>query len=166
MGAPIALVWPGVFAEVPLLNCECLSGCRLKKRDKEDISLHIPWCWCNSQFALSLVSLNRSWHHCFNILFPNFSVWCYKFPPNYYYSSISGISIFLFHLHSVKKKNLLIPILIFPVENGEEKGSLPCCSPWSCKELDMTEWLNNNNIFPLIHMWCSFRCVVFIFQTL
>ena len=104
MGAPIALVWPGVFAEVPLLNCECLSGCRLKKRDKEDISLHIPWCWCNSQFALSLVSLNRSWHHCFNILFPNFSVWCYKFPPNYYYSSISGISIFLFHLHSVKKK--------------------------------------------------------------
>ena len=42
MGAPIALVWPRVFAEVPLLNCECLSGCRLKKRDKEDISLHIP----------------------------------------------------------------------------------------------------------------------------
>ena len=41
---PIALVWPGVFAEVPLLNCECLIGCRFKKRDKEDISLHIPRC--------------------------------------------------------------------------------------------------------------------------
>ena len=24
MGTPIALVWPGVFAEVPLLNCELL----------------------------------------------------------------------------------------------------------------------------------------------
>ena len=25
------------------------------------------------------------------------------------------------------------------------KGSLPCCSPWSYKESDMAEWLNNNN---------------------
>ena len=24
------------------------------------------------------------------------------------------------------------------------KGSLPCCSPWGCKELDTTEQLNNN----------------------
>ena len=24
----------------------------------------------------------------------------------------------------------------------EWKGSLACCSPWGCKELDMTEWLN------------------------
>ena len=28
--------------------------------------------------------------------------------------------------------------------DGEGQGSLACCSPWSCKELDMTEQLNNN----------------------
>ena len=27
----------------------------------------------------------------------------------------------------------------------EGQGSLACCSPWGCKELDMTERLNNNN---------------------
>ena len=25
---------------------------------------------------------------------------------------------------------------------GDGEGSLSCCSPWGCKELDMTEWLN------------------------
>ena len=29
--------------------------------------------------------------------------------------------------------------------NGEGQESLACCSPWGCKESDMTEWLNNNN---------------------
>ena len=24
----------------------------------------------------------------------------------------------------------------------DRQGSLACCSPWGCKELDMTEWLN------------------------
>ena len=28
--------------------------------------------------------------------------------------------------------------------DGEGQGSLACCSPWGCKELDMTEQLNNN----------------------
>ena len=28
--------------------------------------------------------------------------------------------------------------------DGEGQGSLVCCSPWSCKESDMTEQLNNN----------------------
>ena len=27
--------------------------------------------------------------------------------------------------------------------DGEGQGSLVCCSPWGCKELDMTEQLNN-----------------------
>ena len=27
----------------------------------------------------------------------------------------------------------------------EGQGSLVCCSPWGCKELDLTEELNNNN---------------------
>ena len=25
---------------------------------------------------------------------------------------------------------------------GDGQGNLECCSPWGCKELDMTEWLN------------------------
>ena len=29
--------------------------------------------------------------------------------------------------------------------DGEGQGSLACCSPWGCKELDMTEQLNNND---------------------
>ena len=29
-------------------------------------------------------------------------------------------------------------------ENGEGQGSLACCSPWGCKESDMTEQLNDN----------------------
>ena len=28
--------------------------------------------------------------------------------------------------------------------DGEGQGSLACCSPWSCKESDMTERLNNS----------------------
>ena len=27
------------------------------------------------------------------------------------------------------------------------QGSLACCSPWGCKELDTTEQLNDNNVF-------------------
>ena len=34
--------------------------------------------------------------------------------------------------------------------NGEGQESLACCSPWGCKESDMTEKLNkNNNILHL-----------------
>ena len=29
--------------------------------------------------------------------------------------------------------------------DGEGQGSLACCSPWGCKELDTTERLNNRN---------------------
>ena len=29
--------------------------------------------------------------------------------------------------------------------DGEGQGSLACCSPWGCKELDMTGQLNNGN---------------------
>ena len=31
------------------------------------------------------------------------------------------------------------------LEDGEEHGSLVCCSPWGRKESDMTEQLNNKN---------------------
>ena len=30
--------------------------------------------------------------------------------------------------------------------DGDGQGSLACCSPWGCKESDMTEWLNNNKL--------------------
>ena len=38
--------------------------------------------------------------------------------------------------------------------NSEGQGSLVCCSPWRCKESDMTEWLNNNNKLGS-HLWCK-----------
>ena len=30
--------------------------------------------------------------------------------------------------------------------DGEDQGSLACCSPWGHKELDMTEELNNSKV--------------------
>ena len=32
-----------------------------------------------------------------------------------------------------------------PLGDSERQGSLKCCSPWGCKESDMTSWLNNSN---------------------
>ena len=29
--------------------------------------------------------------------------------------------------------------------DGDGQGSLVCCSPWGCKDLNMTEKLKNNN---------------------
>ena len=43
--------------------------------------------------------------------------------------------------------------------NGEGQGGLACCSPWGCKELDTTEWLNNNNN---IFLHCVSK-VIFLF---
>ena len=44
---------------------------------------------------------------------------------------------------------------------GDGQGGLVCCSPWGCKRLDMTEWLNStqlrvylsfkNKLGPLFH---------------
>ena len=39
--------------------------------------------------------------------------------------------------------------------DSEGQGNLACCSPWSCKEMDRTEWLNNNLIIK------SFKSRVF-----
>ena len=30
--------------------------------------------------------------------------------------------------------------------DGGGQGSLACCSPWGCKESDMTWWLNNTTV--------------------
>ena len=34
--------------------------------------------------------------------------------------------------------------------DSEGQGSLACCSPWSHKQLDMTERLNNNNVYMTV----------------
>ena len=38
---------------------------------------------------------------------------------------------------------------------GNGQGSLACCSPWGCKESDMTEWLKWMNCNPLLVGFCS-----------
>ena len=40
--------------------------------------------------------------------------------------------------------------------DGEGQGSLACCSPWGCKELDTTENLNNNNIYKYRNIYLHF----------
>ena len=45
--------------------------------------------------------------------------------------------------------------------DGEEQGSLACCSPWGHKERGMTEQLNSNMLWtgsgvknpPAVHFW-------------
>ena len=37
--------------------------------------------------------------------------------------------------------------------DGEGLGSLACCSPWGCKELDMTEQLSNNKTKPYLSVF-------------
>ena len=37
---------------------------------------------------------------------------------------------------------------------SDGQGSLVCCSPWGCKELDMTEQLNNKS-FPKIYAFMA-----------
>ena len=37
--------------------------------------------------------------------------------------------------------------------DGEGQGSLVCCSPWSCKESDTTQRLNNKNLGTRYHTW-------------
>ena len=36
--------------------------------------------------------------------------------------------------------------------NGERQGRLVCCSPWGCKDSDMTEQLKNNNTFVTLFL--------------
>ena len=44
----------------------------------------------------------------------------------------------------------------------EQQGILVCCCLWSHKELDRTEWLNNNNCYQIVWYWygCSVTSVV------
>ena len=40
--------------------------------------------------------------------------------------------------------------------DSEGQGSLICCSPWSCKDLDITEQLNSNS--DLFSVDCKCEC--------
>ena len=44
--------------------------------------------------------------------------------------------------------------------DGEGQGSLACCSPRSCKVLDTTEWLNNNNKREVDNWWKTLQPIV------
>ena len=35
----------------------------------------------------------------------------------------------------------------------KDREAFPCCSPWGCKESDVTQWLNNNN--KILLKWCN-----------
>ena len=35
------------------------------------------------------------------------------------------------------------------LRDSKGQGSLVCCSPWGCKQLDTTWWLNNNSVYLL-----------------
>ena len=37
--------------------------------------------------------------------------------------------------------------------DGESQGSVACCSPWGCKELDTAEWLNNKSSSVVLAWW-------------
>ena len=42
--------------------------------------------------------------------------------------------------------------------DGEGQESLVCCSPWSAKESDMTEQLNNNKCVETLPHFCVYKC--------
>ena len=42
--------------------------------------------------------------------------------------------------------------------DSEGQGSLACCSPWGCKELDMIEWLNWTDEFSSCGLCIFFDC--------
>ena len=40
---------------------------------------------------------------------------------------------------------IILSTVVLLIKHREGQWSLACCSPWGCKELDMTEWLDNTN---------------------
>ena len=43
------------------------------------------------------------------------------------------------------------------------QGGLACCSPWGCKELGMTEWLNWTELILFQKNFCSLRAIWCLF---
>ena len=52
---------------------------------------------------------------------------------------------------------------------GDGQGSLVCCSPWSCRELDTSQWLTDlftdpaSNMVTCFSFIAWFSCVCFVF---
>ena len=46
--------------------------------------------------------------------------------------------------------------------DSEEQGSLACCSPWGCKELDRTEQLQNNILYSQIRRLNTVKMPMFL----
>ena len=44
-------------------------------------------------------------------------------------------------------------------EDGEGQGSLECCSPWGCKELETTEQLNNYSLDRMKSQYLLVHCL-------
>ena len=42
---------------------------------------------------------------------------------------------------------------------GDGQGSLACCSPWGCKELDTTERLNSTEEGSIFYAFSHFGCL-------
>ena len=50
--------------------------------------------------------------------------------------------------------------------DSEEQGSLVCCSPWGCQELDKTEQLNKNNYTLFVDLLSFGPCLCSITLTM
>ena len=51
-------------------------------------------------------------------------------------------------------------------EDSEGQGSLACCSPWGCQELDKTEQLNKNNYTLFVDLLSFGPCLCSITLTM
>ena len=49
--------------------------------------------------------------------------------------------------------------------DGEGQESLACCSPWGCKESDMTEWLNNKSSLKAVSFMDSYLTIDHFWRT-
>ena len=67
----------------------------------------------------------------------------------------SAVSIQLGPLGLLKLNLGDLGLLKSNLGDGEGQGGLVCCTPWSCKELDTTERMNNNLglVFLLQNPW-------------
>ena len=44
--------------------------------------------------------------------------------------------------------------------DGEGQGGLACCSPWCCKESDMTGWLTTTTTWSLLYRYVCWKSIV------
>ena len=117
------------------MNLDCFSWCKSFTKSKKSLCTLVRKCmflffffffFCKTKMPLFQCDLkikHKFWHYIpVPILFQNA---CIK--------SVSFL-IVIFHRTVMLEKTLESPLDC----NGEGQGSLACCSPWGCKESDMT----------------------------